>query len=437
MTTVEHRLPLTPRRAVSTFGLSALGLLAANLLPFMMLALQDSLGTGETQAGAVMTGSLLATAVACTACTRLAEGGRRVLVGQVGLALTAVASAVAALGLPAAVTVTAVVLAGAGAGGALAASGAALAALRNPNRVSAANGLVNRAVVTVVLALVPLVGITTGSVFGLVAAAAAALFVVAAWLPRAPVAAPSVAPAAAPAVAPAVGTPVSGGPAADARSRSVTVAGIALLAMFALWAVSEDSVWALAGAMGADQAGLTDAGLGFVLSASSAGGFVASVVLVLVGERAGRAVPLAVFLVAGGALKLTAAMTSDATTYTVVLIAWNTVYIAVFLYFIATAAALDASGRFSGPAIGVYLFGSSFSPVVGGWLVETLGYPGFGWTIAVTSWLLVVPVVAVAVVSSRVEARQRATAAVGSPSPSAPSPTPTPTATPTEQEATR
>lgn len=434
MTTVDHRLPLTPRRAVSTFGLSVLGLLAANLLPFMVIALQDSLGLGVTRAGAVMTGSLLATAVACTACTRLAEGERRVLVGQVGLALTAVASAVAALALPAAVTVTAVVLAGAGAGGALAASGAALAALRNPNRVSAANGLVNRGVVTVALAVVPLVGITTASVFGMVAAAAAALFVVAAWLPRAPVAAPAARhlvpgePGAAAAVAP------SSRPAARS-SRSVTVAGVALLAMYALWAVSEDSVWALAGTMGAEQAGLTDAGLGFVLSASSAGGLVAAVVLTLLGDRVGRAVPLAVFLVVGGALKLTAALTTDATVYTVVLIAWNTVYLAVFLYFIATAAALDASGRFSGPAIGVYLFGSSFSPVVGGWLVETFGYPGFGWTIAVTSWLLVVPVVAVAVLSSRVEARERAatSTAAGSGTTTAPAVV-TPT---TEQEATR
>lgn len=390
-------LPLTPRRAISTFGLSVLGLLTANLLPFMVIALQDSVGLGVTEAGAVMTGSLLATAVASAAATRLAEGTWRVRVGQAGLLVMVVAYVVAALNPSAVVTVVAVMLGGIGAGGALAASGAALAALRNPNRMSAANGLVNRGVVTIVLALVPLIGITTGSVFGVVAAFAAVLLISVAWLPKAPVV--SLADAAPSA------TRTSGRRAP--RDRRVTVAGIALLAMFALWAISEDSVWALAGTMGADQAGLTEAGLGFVLSASSAGGLLAAIVLIFVGEKMGRAVPFAILLVLGGALKLIAALTTDATVYTVVLIAWNTAYMVGFLLFIATAAALDPNGRFSGPAIGVYLFGSAFSPLFGGWLAETIGYPGFGWVIAVISWVLVVPVAIVAALSSRREREEQ------------------------------
>jgi len=395
---MPHRaplLPLTPRRAISTFGLSVLGLLTANLLPFMVIALQDSVGLGVAEAGAVMTGSLLATAVASAAATRLAEGAWRVRVGQAGLLVMVVAYVVAALNPSAVATIAAVILGGIGAGGALAASGAALAALRNPNRMSAANGFVNRGVVTIVLAVVPLVGITTGSVFGVVAAFAAVLLISVAWLPRAP----------AVAVADAE-SPVSVSRARARRAphdRRVTVAGLALLAMYALWAISEDSVWALAGTMGADQAGLTEAGLGFVLSASSAGGLIAAIVLIFVGEKMGRAVPFAILLVLGGALKLIAALTTDATVYTIVLIAWNTAYMAVFLLFIATAAALDANGRFSGPAVGVYLFGSAFSPLFGGWLAETIGYAGFGWVIAIISWALVVPVVLVAALSSRRE----------------------------------
>jgi MFS family permease len=75
----------------------------------------------------------------------------------------------------------------------------------------------------------------------------------------------------------------------------------------------------------------------------------------------------------------------------------------VFLLFIATAAALDSNGRFSGPVIGVYLFGSSFSPVIGGWLAESFGYAGFGWAIAIVSWALVIPMIVVARVSVRTE----------------------------------
>lgn len=388
-----HLLPLTPRRAVSTFGLSVLGLLTANLLPFMVIALQDSVGLGVAEAGAVMTASLLATAVASAATTRLAEGAWRVRLGQTGLLIMVLSYVVAAIDPSAPVTIAAVVLGGVGAGGALAASGAALAALRNPNRMSAANGFVNRGVVTVVLAVVPLVGISTGSVFGVVAAFAAVLLVSVAWLPSAPTIA------------------ADDGPPSSSRlrrgrthgDRRVTIAGLALLAMYALWAVSEDSVWALAGAMGADNAGLTDAGLGLVLSASSAGGLIAAIVLIFIGEKIGRAVPFALLLLLGGALKLTAALTTDATVYTIVLIAWNTAYMAVFLLFIATAAALDANGRFSGPAVGVYLFGSAFSPLFGGWLAETIGYAGFGWVISIISWVLVVPVALVAALSTKRE----------------------------------
>ncbi|WP_211286307.1 MFS transporter [Rathayibacter tritici] len=386
------RLPLTPRRAVSTFAMSMLGLLTANLLPLMLIALEQSLGMTITQAGGVLTGSLLATAIACTAATRLAEGAGRVRVAQVGLVISAVAFSIAAISPGVVATVTAVIVGGAGVGGALAASGAALAALKNPNRTSAVNGLVNRAVVTAVLALIPLIGITTGSAFGCVAAISVILLFTAQWLPRAPLAT----------------TPtLASATVAEPQSRAVTIAGIALLAMFALWAISEDSVWALAGTMGADQTGLTDAGLGVVLSISSAGGFVAALALMVVGDTLGRAVPLAVLLVAGGALKLTASLTSDPTAYTIVLIAWNTVYLAAFLLFIATAAALDANGRFSGPSIGVYLFGSSFSPLVGAWLAESFGYSGFGWAIAITSWVLIVPVVIIAALSTRIERRDR------------------------------
>jgi MFS transporter, DHA1 family, inner membrane transport protein len=383
------RLPLTTRRATSTFGMSVLGLLTANLLPFMVIALQDSLGVGVAQAGAIMTGSLLATALACIAVTRLAEGTRRVEVARVGLAVAALGFAFAAFPFGTAATVSGVIVGGAGAGGALAASGAALAALRNPNRMSAANGLVNRAVVTAVLAVIPLVGVTLGSVFGLVAGLALVMLLVSGWLPAAPV------------------TDVRAEPpqihASPGSDRRITIAGIALLGMYAIWAISEDSLWAIAGAMGADQAELSDAALGTVLSASSAGGFVAALALIFLGDRLGRAVPLAVLLIMGGGLKLGASLATDPTLYGVLLVAWNSVYLAAFLLFIATAAALDANGRFSGPSLGVYLVGTSFAPMVGGWIVQTFGYPAFGWVMGATSWLLVIPVVIVARLSTLVE----------------------------------
>jgi MFS family permease len=376
--------------------MSVLGLLTANLLPFMVIALQDSLGVGVAKAGAIMTGSLLATAVACIAVTRLAEGTRRVSVARVGLAVAALGFAVAAGSLGPAATVSGVIVGGAGTGGALAASGAALAALRNPNRMSAANGLVNRAVVTVVLAVIPLVGVSLGSVFGLVAGLAVVMLLVSGWLPDAPVTDDCSEPA-----------PIEHPHASPISHRRITIAGTALLAMYAIWAISEDSLWAIAGAMGADRAQLSDAALGTVLSASSAGGFVAALALIFLGDRLGRAMPLAVLLIAGGALKLGTSLATDPTLYGALLVVWNSVYLAAFLLFIAAAAALDANGRFSGPSIGVYLVGTSFAPVVGGWIAETFGYSAFGWVMAVTSWLLVIPVVIIARLSTLVEQHER------------------------------
>jgi MFS family permease len=397
LTADTTRLPLNTRRATSTFGMSVLGLLTANLLPFMVIALQDSLGVGVGEAGTIMTGSLLATALACIAVTRLAEGNRRVAVARIGLAVTALGFTVAAFPLGAAVTITGVIVGGAGAGGALAASGAALAALRNPNRMSAANGLVNRALVTVVLAAIPVVGVSLGSVYGFVAGLAIVLLTTSGWLPAAPVV-----------EARSELTPISQ-PHADPTSHGrTTIAGVALLAMYAIWAISEDSLWAIAGTMGADNARLSDAALGVVLSASSAGGFVAALALIFLGDRLGRALPMAVLLVVGGGLKLATCLATDPTLYGVLLVVWNSVYLAAFLLFIATAAALDANGRFSGPSLGVYLVGSSFAPMVGGWLAQTFGYGVFGWVLGVTSWLLVVPVVLVARWSTQVERAEKA-----------------------------
>jgi DHA1 family inner membrane transport protein len=44
----DARLPLNTKRAVSTFGLSVLGLLAANLLPVMVIARDQSVGLSGT-----------------------------------------------------------------------------------------------------------------------------------------------------------------------------------------------------------------------------------------------------------------------------------------------------------------------------------------------------------------------------------------------------
>lgn len=395
-----QRLPLTTKRAVSTFGIGVVGFMSANLVPFMILAIQDSLKVGATEAGTLMTACLLATALACLAVTRFTEGRGRYLVARLGLLLTAAGFGLAALDMAPAAVITGIIAGGIGAGGAVASGGAALAALRNPNRASGISGLANRAIVTVVLAIIPAVGIGMGSAFGFVAGLALALLFTAGWLPMAEEpAAHQGAPQPA-----AESTTTAIAAAGAVSTRTITVAGFALLTIFALWAIGEDSLWAMSGAIGVAQAGMTEEQLGLVLSASTGGGLLAAIALIFLGTRLGRALPLGILLALGAALKLTACLTTDSTTYLVTMIAWNTVYAVAFMYFIATAAALDASGRWSGPVLGVYLVGSSFAPMFGAWIGEAFGFPALGGVLAGFSLALLVPAVLIARLSTRVEA---------------------------------
>ena len=386
------RIPLRLPSAVATFGIGIAGYLGVNLSPYMIAAVQSALGADVLTASWIVTGALLLTAVTGLATAKLSAGPRRLLVARVGLVLAVVGFGAAALVPAPAVVVAGLLIGGIGAGGAVSSSGAALAAFVNPDRVAGFSGLANRAIVTVILALIPLVPLVPLSVFGTLAIFALVVLFASAWLPTTPVVEHA-----------AVPTAAASDAVARRPRRAETIAGFVLLVTFALWAASEDSLWAMAGVMGADQAALTPEGLGIALSGATAGGIVGAILLMIVGDRLGRAVPLAILLVAGGLLKIAEGFVTDPTMFIVVFIAWNTVYAIAFLYFVATAAALDADGRWSGPLLAVYLVGSALTPVIGAALVEAFGYQGFVTVLGVASFALAVPAFLVARVSSRLQ----------------------------------
>lgn len=406
---LSPRVPLRLPSAVATFGIGIAGYLGVNLSPYMITALQAALASDVLTASWIVTAALLATAVTGLAIARLCAGPRRLLVARLGLALSVAGFGVAALVPVPAAVVVGLLVGGVGAGGAVAASGAALAAFINPDRVAGINGLANRGVITVILAVVPLVGLAPLNVFGVLAGFALVTLAVSAWLPKAPALAALEAPDAATAVARSA---ADASPERPAR-RLETIAGLGLLVVFALWAVSEDSLWAMAGVMGAEQAGLSPEGLGIALSGATAGGLVGCILLMIVGDRLGRAVPLAVLLVLGGILKIAEGQVADATSFIVVFIAWNTIYAIAFMYFVATSAALDADGRWSGPLLAVYLVGSSLTPVIGAALVEVSGFQGFAVVLGISSFVLAVPSFIVARISSRLQRREAELATVG------------------------
>lgn len=394
------RLPIRFSTASSTFLVGIAGYLGVNLSPYMIAAVQTGVGADVLTASWIVTATLLLTALVGLAVAPACAGPRRRLVARVGLILAVVGFGAAAL-VPALV-VTGLLLGGVGAGGAVAAAGAALAAFRNPDRVAGLNGLANRGLITVILAVVPLIGLASIDVFGSMAVFSVLALLTVSWMPTAPAATVHAAAAigeAVPIEVPPTGTLRSAAP----PSRTVTVAGFVLLVVFALWAASEDSLWAMAGVMGADNAGLTPEGLSLALSGATAGGLLGTIALVAVGDRLGRGIPLIVLLVAGGILKIVEGSVTDPTLFVVVFIAWNTIYAVAFMYFVATAAALDADGRWSGPLLATYLVGSALTPVIGASLVGLLGYQGFALTLALASFVLAVPAGIIGVLSRRLE----------------------------------
>ena len=398
------RIPLRLPSAVATFGIGIAGYLGVNLSPYMIAAAQSALGVDVLTASWLITGALLLTAVTGLATAKLSAGPHRLLVARVGLVVAAAGFGAAALVPAPGVVVAGLLLGGIGAGGAVSSSGAALAAFINPDRVVGVQrpGESRRG------HRHPGAG---AAAVRSCRSACSARWRSSRW----------------PCCSRRRGcrrrrsstTPphrqrMPRHPASSARRphRAETIAGFVLLVTFALWAVSEDSLWAMAGVMGADQAGLTPEGLGIALSGATAGGIVGAILLMIVGDRLGRAVPLAVLLVAGGALKIVEGFVTDPTVFIVVFIVWNTLYAIAFFYFVATAAALDADGRWSGPLLAVYLVGSSLTPVIGAALVEALGYQGFVVVLGVASFVLAVPAFLVARISSRLQRTEEAAPAV-------------------------
>ncbi|MGK0716597.1 MFS transporter [Leucobacter sp. W1153] len=380
--THDPRVQLRWRNGSATFALALVGLMMANLAPLIMAVL-GSLGFDLVDSGNILTWALLASAVVGLGTAKLAAGERRRWLAALGLTVAVVGFTCAALLADPTLVVIGFVVGGAGVGAAISTSGAAIAALRNPNRVSATSGVVNRLLVMLVLALLPVLGLTAVSVFGALALLSLIGLLLAVWLPMAPEHA----------------APVDVTESLQiAAPHRVSIAGIALLIIFPLWGASEDAVWTLTSVLG-DSVGLDATALGLALSAAAGGGAIAMVLVTVLGNKMGRATPLAAALVLGGLIKIGIGLTADPTTLALLIVAVNTIYGLAFVLFLATAAGLDARGRWSAPLLGAYLIGSSFAPIMGAWIIEAVGIPVFGAIMGIVSFAVIIPAVWIARVS--------------------------------------
>ncbi|MCM1013330.1 MULTISPECIES: MFS transporter [unclassified Brevibacterium] len=406
----DPRVPLGLRNGAAVFLVALAGLMLANLAPLVLAVLED-IGFDVIAAGNILTWALLASALVGLGTSRPAAGRHRRTIAVVGLVIAIIGFLAAALIGSPTIVVAGLIAGGAGVGAAISTSGAAIAAIENPNRVSATSGVVNRLLVMVVLGVIPAIGLAQFTVFGALALLSALSLAVTIWLPATPDYSSAVIAAES--------------PAGTRAPRKVVLAGIGILIIFPLWGTSEDSVWTLAPVLG-DSVGLSEQSLGFALSAAAGCGAAAMLIVMLFGTRIGRAVPLAVALILGGVTKIWIGMTTDPQTLAVLIVVVNTIYAFAFVLFIATAAGLDARGYWSGPLVGAYIVGSSFAPLLGAWVIDTVGIPTFGLIMGIVSFVVVIPTVLIARVSTRVE-RTLTHLGEDSPPPADPSTADTPT----------
>lgn len=387
-TTDDPRVPLRVRNGSAVFLVSLAGLMMANLAPLIM-SVFEKVGFDVVASGNILTWGLFASALVGLSTSRAAAGAHRRTLAAVGLVVAVIGFLFAAMVAQPALVVTGFIVGSVGVGAAISTSGAAIAALRNPNRVSATSGVVNRLLVMVVLAVIPLLGLAQITVFGALTLLSLLSLAVTVWLPNTP-------------EFPAVDIVAETAAEPKKTPRRVLLAGIGVLIVFPLWGTSEDAVWTLAPVLG-DAVGLGEQSMGFALSAAAGVGAGAMVIVTLSGRRIGRAIPLAIALLLGGAAKIWIGLTDDPQTLAMLIVAVNTIYAFAFVLFLATAAGLDARGYWSGPLIGAYIVGSSFAPIIGAWIIDRVGIPTFGVAMGVISFLLIVPTVLIARVSTSVE----------------------------------
>lgn len=388
-TTIDDpRVPLQPRNGTAVFLVSLAGLMMANLAPLIMSVLEQ-VGFDVIASGNILTWGLFASAVVGLGTSRAAAGTHRRAIAASGLVVAVAGFLFAALNDQPNLVVTGFIIGAIGVGTAISTSGAAIAALRNPNRVSATSGVVNRLLVMVVLAVIPVLGLAQITVFGALALLSLLSLAVTVWLPSTPE------HSSVDAITDTAAEP-------SKSPRRVMIAGIGILIVFPLWGTSEDAVWTLAPVLGG-AVDLSEQSLGFALSAAAGVGAAAMVVVTLSGSRIGRALPLAIALALGGATKIWIGMTTDPQTLAVLIVVVNTIYAFAFVLFLATAAGLDARGSWSGPLIGAYIVGSSFAPIIGAWIIDVVGIPTFGVTMGIVSFVLIIPTVLIARISTRVE----------------------------------
>ncbi|MER5636487.1 MFS transporter [Kitasatospora sp. NPDC002227] len=403
----SHRTPRTPspRAAfpLAAVALFSAGYLPAYLLPAIVARVVGDLGVTSTQAGAVGSGLLLASAAAglllaarvhATGARRLARAGLVLLV--LGFALAAAATALLPL-------VLGCLLGGLGTGTVAAVAGVEAAAAAQPHRVSAFGLLAASAGAGSLFLALPHLGGGHTLPFAALAAYGAATWPSLRRLPN-------------PAPAPTSAVPHQRGRAAVlpvaprhpdtvARSSPVPAArpwlphrlgGSVLAGGIALWSMAQNALWGVSGQIGLHRVGLTEAALGLVFAGALGGGLLGVAAAAAFGSRLGRALPVGLGTATIAACVAMAGSAHTAGPFAVGEVLWNTAYPIVLTSLLGLAAELDQRGRWAVLVGAASALGVACGPLAGTTLVTTVGFPGTGLALGALLAAVAVPLTAVA-----------------------------------------
>ncbi|MEU8031438.1 MFS transporter [Streptomyces sp. NPDC049099] len=351
------------------------GYLAPYLLPTTVGRLDSGLPLDPTQAGAIGSALLLASATAgFLLAARVDRIGPRTL-ARLGLALAVLGYGGAALSTLVPAVVVGAVVGGFGSGTITAVAASGIAAHRDPHRVSTLGLLGVSALAGALYPTFPHLGPGHGLPLAAVALTALAVWPLTGRLPA------RTAPAR---------TTVAHGRLPHLR------AGLLLAAAMLCWSLAQNALWGVSGRIGLDQAGLSEVTVGAVFAVALGAGLVGVVGAGALGQRLGRALPIgAGTALIAGCIALSASATG-LPTFAAGEILWNLIYPVVLSYVIGLAAALDSRGRWAVLVGSASSLGTAAGPLTGSMLAAGAGFPVMGKVLGAGLLLVAVPMTAVA-----------------------------------------
>ncbi|GAB3619862.1 MFS transporter [Glutamicibacter endophyticus] len=358
--TPTQRAKLSPKVIGGFIGSGVISLIAANFVPVFISGMTNDLGFTLGHAGLVATGLSLASVfsmwianffVATRSRAAIAASGIVLMVGGFGIAAALYTGASVAIGL---------IAAGLGCGVMGAASTAAISSTEDPDKSTTVVAIINRLAVSTLFLLAPIYFNDLRQVFLVLAGLGLFGTLLVRGLPNLP-----------------AGLLQRGNPVSGATPSRLRPLGIVLAIAFGAWSMTEDMVYSLTAAVFGVHSGLSLDASTSLLAYKVLGGLLGTILAPLALRTLGRARSIALIVLISTISKYLLITTTSPTVYTVALVLWGVVYLAVVVLVLGLAATMDITGRTGVFVSSFYIIGIALGPLVGGTLQPLMSFQAY------------------------------------------------------------